>query len=120
MSPFLSAQFRLDSHQNLELNADPSVRLNFQGSPHSDFLQLDGHAEISTDKQKIKKLWKPMLATWFTHGVDDPRITVIKVVPSDGYYWDTKHGNMIAGVKILMGSRIGKTLDDSIEGTLKV
>ena len=28
----------------------------------------------------------------------DPRITVIKVTPSDGYYWDTKHGNAVAGI----------------------
>ncbi len=112
---FLSAT---DSHQNQELKADPSVRLYFQGSPHSNFLQLDGRAAISTDKQKIKEFWKPMLATWFTEGIDDPRITVIEVVPSEGYYWVTKHGNTIAGIKILVDSLIGKTIDDSIAGTL--
>ena len=61
-----------------------------------------------------------MIQTWFTEGVDDPRITVIKVTPSEGYYWDTKHGNMVAGVKILIGAVIRKTLDDSVEGTLDV
>ena len=48
----------------------------------------------------------------------DPRITVIRVTPTDGYYWDTKHGNAVAGVKMLIGAAIGKTLDDSIEGEL--
>ncbi|MEO7675481.1 MAG: pyridoxamine 5'-phosphate oxidase family protein, partial [Verrucomicrobiota bacterium] len=62
----------------------------------------------------------PLLKTWFTEGVDDPRITVIRVAPSEGYYWDTKHGMAVAGVKMLIGAAIGKTLDDSMEGKLKV
>ncbi len=58
-----------------------------------------------------------MLRTWFTGGIEDPRITVIKVSPTEGYYWDTKHGQFVAGMKMLLGAAIGKTLDDSIEGT---
>ncbi len=114
---FLSAS---DSHLNAELNLDSAVRLFFQGSPHSDFLQLSGDATVSTDKAKIKELWEPLIKTWFTGGVEDPRITVIRVTPTGGYYWDTKHGNFVAGVKMLIGAAIGKTLDDSIEGTLRV
>lgn len=114
---FLSAA---DSHKNREIAADASVQLYFQGSAHSDFLELYGKATISKDKAIIKELWGPVLKTWFTEGVDDPRITVIKVVPEEGYYWDTKHGNAVAGVKMLIGAAIGKTLDDSIEGKLKV
>ena len=114
---FLSAA---DSHKNAEIARDPSVKLYFQGSAHSDFLQLDGRATVSRDKAKIKALWEPILKTWFTEGVDDPRITVIKVRPTGGYYWDNKHGDAVAGVKMLIGAAIGKTLDDSIEGRLHV
>lgn len=114
---FLSAN---DSHTNQQLALDASVKLYFQGSAHSDFLQLEGRATVSTDRAKIKELWEPIIKTWFTEGEGDPRITVIKVTPTDGYYWDTKHGNLVAGVKMLIGAAIGKTLDDSIEGTLQV
>lgn len=114
---FLSAS---DSHKNRELALDPSVTLYFQASPHSDFLRLSGLATVSTDRAKIEELWDPLLRTWFTGGMDDPRITVIKVAPSEGYYWDTKHGTFVAGVKMLIGAVTGKTLDDSIEGKLKV
>jgi len=113
---FLSAD---DSHKNQDLDRDPSVKLYFQGSAHSDFLTLSGRASISRDKAKIKQLWEPIVKTWFTEGQDDPRITVIKVTPADGYYWDTKHGAAIAGAKMLVGAAIGKTLDDSIEGHLR-
>ena len=114
---FLSAS---DSRKNQELAIDPSVKLYFQGSKHSDFMQLNGQATVSRDKKKIKDLWSKMVQTWFTEGMDDPRITVIKVMPTEGYYWDTKHGNAVAGIKIMLGAVLRKTLDDSVEGTLVV
>ncbi|HXS59138.1 MAG TPA: pyridoxamine 5'-phosphate oxidase family protein [Hanamia sp.] len=114
---FLSAS---DSHKNLDIARDNRVQLFFQGSAHSDFLSVYGEAAISTDKQLIKELWEPILKAWFTEGVDDPRITVIKVDVQEGYYWDNKHGNAIALMKIAAGAVMGKTMDDSIEGNLKV
>ncbi|HZG23745.1 MAG TPA: pyridoxamine 5'-phosphate oxidase family protein [Chitinophagaceae bacterium] len=114
---FLSSD---DSHKNEELTTDPFVHLLFQGSSYSDFLNVYGNAEISKNKEKIKDLWKPILKTWFTGGIDDPRITVIKVEPSGGYYWDNKHGNAIAFLKQAVGAALGKTIDDSIEGKLEV
>ena len=113
---FLSAN---DSHKNLEIGEDNRVQLLFQGSAHSDFLSVYGIASITTDKKKIKELWEPLVKTWFTEGVDDPRITVIKVETTEGYYWDTKHGNTIAFLKMAAGAMMGKTMDDSIEGELK-
>ena len=114
---FLSSH---DSHKNEELQQNPTVDLYFQGSTHSDFVHLTGRATISRDKAKIKELWEPTIKTWFTGGIDDPRITVIQVAPADGYYWDTKHGNTVAGIKMMIGALLGKTLDDSIEGKLEV
>ena len=113
---FLSAT---DSHKNKEIALNSSVELYFQGSAHSDFLHLHAQATISTDKTKIKELWTPLLKTWFTEGENDPRISIIKVTPQEGYYWDTKHGNAVAGIKMLIGAIVGKTLDDSIEGKIK-
>ena len=114
---FLSAA---DSHTVLELAENPAVRLFFQGSEHAGFLTLTGRASVSQDKRRIKALWEPVMKTWFTEGEDDPRITVIKVEPAGGYYWDNKHGSIVAGIKMLLGAATGKTMDDSIEGTVKV
>lgn len=114
---FLSAN---DSHKNAEIQADPKVQLLFQGSAYADFLSLYGSAEINTDKEKIAELWSPLYKTWFTEGENDPRITVIKFIPSDGYYWDTKHGKIVSFAKQVIGALMGKTLDDSVEGKIKI
>lgn len=114
---FLSAS---DSHQNQEIAVDPAVNLYFQGSKHSDFLHLSGRVTVSTDREVIKELWEPLLKTWFTGGVDDPRVTVLRFAPAEGYYWDTKHGSVVALVKMLVGAAAGVTLDDSVEGTVRV
>lgn len=114
---FLSSS---DSKKNEEIKKDPFVQLLFQGSDYADFLSIYGKAEISTDPVIIKNLWKPILKTWFTEGEDDPRITVIKVTPEESYYWDTKHNMAVGLIKRLVGAAIGKTLDDSIEGDIRI
>lgn len=114
---FLSAS---DSKHNAEVENDPMVQLFFQGSAYDSFLTLYGVATISRDKTLIDELWNPMIKTWFTEGKDDPRITVIKIAATQGYYWDTKHGKLVAFVKQLVGIAMGKTLDDSIEGTISL
>lgn len=114
---FLSAD---DSHKNKEILADPTAQLLFQGSSYSDYLSLSGKVTISRDKGKIDELWDPMMKTWFTDGKDDSRITVLKFIPSQGYYWDTKHSMAVALAKRAYGAVVGKTFDDSIEGNIKV
>lgn len=109
-----------DSEKNDEIDSNPAVRLYFHGSAHSDLMFLIGDAFIHRDRSKLKDLWNPFLKTWFTEGKDDPRISIIKVFPKEGYYWDSKHGNLVATVKMVIGSAIGKNMDDSVEGTLDV
>ena len=114
---FLSAR---DSYKNHEIAIHNQVKLYFQGSAHADFLFLTGTATVSYDKNKIKELWTPMAKAWFTEGEDDPRISAIQVVPENGFYWDNKHGNLIAGAKMLFSALVGQTIDDSIQGRIKV
>lgn len=112
---FLSAA---DSHKNKEIAEDNAVQLLAQGSAYSDYLSLYCTAEISRDKQRIDDLWDASMKTWFTEGKDDPRITVLKVTPVEGYYWDTKNGIAVAMVKRAYGAIVGQTYDDSIQGKI--
>ena len=107
-------------HKDEEIARYPKLALAFADTGGQKYASVSGTATVSNDRAMIKELWEPVLKTWFTGGQDDPRITVIRVTPMGGYYWDTKHGNVVAGIKMLVGAAVGKTLDDSIEGTLTV
>jgi hypothetical protein len=55
-----------------------------------------------------------------TGGDDDPNLSIIKVVPEDGYYWNNKNGKMVAIAKMTVAFVTGKTMDDGIEGNLEL
>lgn len=108
------------SDKNKEIERDGRVQLFYFNKSNNEYLSIYGNAEISTDREKIKELWTPIAKTWFTEGVDDPGISIIKVKTIEAHYWDTKHNKMVAMLKILAGAIIGKTMDDGVEGKIKV
>jgi general stress protein 26 len=114
---FLSAR---DSDKNMEIAKDSRVQLFFSNTSDSEFLTAYGEASISYDRKKIEELWTPIAKAWFTEGKDDPRISVIKVKPTNAFYWDTKSGKMVSMIKILASALTGKTSDVGVEGTLTV
>jgi general stress protein 26 len=109
-----------DSTKNMELKDDDKVQLLFSGGNHTDYLSLYGTATILYDRKKIKEIWTPIAKAWFKEGDDDPNISVIRVQPNEGYYWDTKHGRLVSIAKIALSMVSGKTMDDGIEGKIKL
>jgi general stress protein 26 len=65
-------------------------------------------------------MWSSIAKAWFTEGKDDPAISLVKVTPEEGYYWDTKNNKMISLIKIAAAVVTGKTMDGGIEGKLNV
>ncbi|MBC8173120.1 MAG: pyridoxamine 5'-phosphate oxidase family protein [Chitinophagales bacterium] len=108
------------SDKNMHILNDNRVQLFYGNRNDSEYLCIYGTAEILTDRNKIKELWKPLVKAWFNEGEDDPDITLLKVKPVDAYYWDTKDNKMISLIKIAISAMTGKTMDGSVEGSLKV
>lgn len=110
----------VESNKNDELKSDDQVQLIYAKGGNSHFLSISGRAEVSQDQNKIDELWNFYAKAWFQEGKQDPDISVIKVIPEHAYYWDTAHGKMISLLKIAAAVVSGKTMDDGVEGTLKV
>lgn len=108
----------VDSLKNVELDRDPRVTLFFKEGDNSGHLKLDGTATLVTDPATIHRLWTPMMRAWFTEGEDDPRISLLRVDPISGEYWDNRHGAAIAGIKMLFGAIVGKRVDEGVHGSL--
>lgn len=108
------------SDKNKELAADPAVQLYFAKESASEYLSIYGHATISRDQAKIAEYWNPLVKTWFQGGPDDPDLTLVRVQPTTIHYWDTKHNQMVALLKMAASLVTGKTMDDGVEGDLSV
>ena len=114
---FLSTK---ESKRNTDLETNPATDLIFAQPSASSYLSVRGKSEVFYDREKINDLWNGIAKNWFTEGKDDPNISVIRFTPEEAYYWDTKNGKMISFLKIAIGAVIGKTMDDGIQGKLKV
>jgi general stress protein 26 len=108
------------SNKNFEILKDDQVQLFFANKSTSEYLSIYGNATIYTDQQKIDELWSPVAKAWFEEGKKDPKVTVIKVTPSDAYYWDTKDGKIISLIKMAGSAIFGNTADIGVEGKLKL
>lgn len=112
---FFSAE---DSHKNLEISKDDRVQLFFSNPGDAEFMTVHGMAEILHNKQKIEELWSPIVKAWFKGGKDDEALSLIKVIPDDVYYWDTKTNKMISLIKILGAALTNKTFNEGVEGEI--
>jgi general stress protein 26 len=109
-----------DSDKNSEIMEDDQVQLFYSNTSNSEFMTVYGHASISRDRNKIDEIWDVMAKAWFKDGKDDERLTLIKVTPEEAYYWDTKNNKMVSIIKILASMVSGKTMNDGIEGRIKI
>ena len=81
-------------------------------------LQL-GYRHVDT-AQTLDELWTRLAMAWFTEGKTDPRLTLIRVTPVRGHYWDTKQHKVVALLKIAVGAALGKAVDVGVQGDLRV
>jgi len=109
-----------DSDKNYEIANDNRVQLFISNPGNYEFLSLYGSASILRDREKIDKYWNEAAKAWFPEGKDDPRITIIKVTPEQGFYWDTKDGKLVSMIKILASALTGKTMEEGVEGTISL
>ena len=108
------------SNKNFEILKDSQVQLFFANNSSFQYISIYGNATIYKDQEKIDELWSPVIKAWFEDGKNDPRVTVIKVTPSDAYYWDTKDGKIISLLKMAGSAIFGTTADIGVEGKLKI
>jgi len=113
---FLSGRSSL---KNAHIAREPRVQLFFTDVGDSEYLSLEGFASISDNRALKEKYWTPLAKAWVDGGVDDPDLTVIKVIVTGGYYWDTEHGKAISLLKTAAAAVTGgKISDGGIEGSI--
>jgi len=92
-------------HKDTEIARDPNVNLSFADAGGQKYVSLTGKATISNDRAKIRDLFGTPAKAWWD-SADDPNIRVLKVVPDDAEFWDSR-GTVASYVKMAAAAVTG-------------
>ncbi len=96
-------------HKDMEIQQYRKVCLAFADTGGQKYVSLAGHAEILSDRAKIRELWGTPAKAWWD-SPDDPNIRVLKVTPRDAEFWDAP-GTTVAYVKMAAAALTGTRPD---------
>lgn len=65
------------------------VNVAFADPVKSKFISASGKATLVRDREKMKQLWSPVLKIFFSEGIDDPEIALLKITIEKAEYWDS-------------------------------
>lgn len=103
-----------------EVVTDKAVHLTYAHPGKESYMDVCGKAEVVTDRQLIKEKWSPIVKAWFPQGADDPNLALLKVTPTDAYYWEAETGKMVQFFKMAASIVAGQKLAEGAEGKLKM
>ncbi|RPD43624.1 pyridoxamine 5'-phosphate oxidase family protein [Paracnuella aquatica] len=104
-----------------EVAADRDVHLTFAHPGKTNYMDVWGKGTVTTDRGLIKEKWSPVVKAYFPGGVDDPNLALLKVTPTDVYYWESETGKMMQFLKMATAAVTGKTeVAKGAEGKLDI
>ena len=110
----------INSERNNDIITDQNIQLYFSCPEKNSYLSVNGQASIVLDKEKIIKLWNPLLKLWFKDGADDMNISLIKVATKNANYWDSEDGVMVNFFKMIASALTGIDNSEPTSGKIKL
>ncbi|WP_347311428.1 pyridoxamine 5'-phosphate oxidase family protein [Defluviimonas sp. SAOS-178_SWC] len=69
---------------------------------HHDFHAcLAGTIEQSGDRAKLEELWSPVVGAWFDGGIDDPTVSLLRLMPQEAALWTSTDSGVRFGLEVL-------------------
>jgi len=101
-----------------EISVENTVSLTYSDIKNHTYLSVVAEAEIVDDREKMKTLWNPFIQAFFPKGLDDPKLTLLKVTPTDAEYWDSSSSSMVVLFNMLKAVVQGKQYDEGKHGKI--
>ncbi len=109
-----------ESTRNQQIHENPKVHLHFANTGSNEYVYIMGEASIRDDRETIDKNWTEFAKAWFD-GKDDPNVSIIKVAPTEAFYWDDKDNKYVSLAKRFSNAFLNTSFDDGgVEGKLNV
>jgi general stress protein 26 len=94
-----------------EIAAAPDVCLAFADIGDNTYLSITGTAEMVCDPDKAEELWSTEAQAWWPRGPRDPAVRILRVVPDQAEYWDTRGNSITVGLKLIAARMSGRQPD---------
>ena len=108
------------SEKASEISVENTVSLTYSDPKNHTYLSIVGEAGFVDDKAKMKELWNPFVKAFFPDGIDDPKLTLIKITPSDAEYWDSSSSSMVVLFNVLKAAVTGHMYDEGKHGKIEL
>jgi len=111
---------KASSYKVEEIEASKKVSIAIANESSQNYLMIHGTATLVNDKNKMKELWSVIMKAWFPLGLDDPDMTLIKVVPNEVEYWDSSSSKMVVLFNMLKAIVTGKEYEEGEYGKINL
>jgi len=103
-----------------QIEENKNVFISITDEKNNNYLTIHGTATMVDDKDKMKELWSSINKAWFPLGLEDPEITLIKVVPTEANYWDNNSSDMVVLFNILKAIASGEEYAEGEHGKINI
>jgi general stress protein 26 len=90
-----------------EIRGGPVVCLAFADTDSNTYLSITGGAEVLHDVAKAEELWSNEAQAWWPNGPTDPEVRVLRVVPDNAEFWDTRGNSITVALKLAAARMTG-------------
>jgi general stress protein 26 len=78
-----------------EFQGDDQVNVSYSNPDAGSYVSVSGVAHVVDDETKKRALWKDADAAWFSGGVEDPDLALVRVDIEHADYWDVSTNKVV-------------------------
>jgi general stress protein 26 len=79
-----------------EIAAHPQVNVSFASPLKHRYVSASGDAEFVDDKKRCELHWTDECEAWFPKGLDEPKLSMLRIDVESAEFWDQQLGSMVA------------------------
>jgi general stress protein 26 len=83
------------THKAEDIERHPQVNVSYADPAAERYVSVAGRALLLNDRQKISELWDSDYAAWFSQGLYDRDLQLLRVSIEEAAYWDTRGSVMV-------------------------
>jgi general stress protein 26 len=106
------------SSKAIEISLENHVSLTYTDTHNHTYLSILGEASLVDDKAKMKELWNPFVKAFFPEGLDDPKLSLLMVKPTDAEYWDSSSSSIVVLFNMLKAAVTSTQYDEGKHGKI--